>query len=434
MATYLPSVVARSHKPLNDVPPWTALEPPVAAALRPVLPTLVEEVIEAVRAVPAYATGLRGSLERNVRLGVEQALTGFLELIASRGEARLPGRDVYEALGRGELDQGRSLESLLAAYRAGARVAWRRLAEAGARAGLEAETLVTLAEAIFAYIDELSAATADGYAQAQSAVAGRRHERRRALLELVLRDPPAGAHELAEAARAAGWEPPGRAAVLVVDADRADQVAGRLAEGVLTRADEEILRALVPDPDGPGRRAELAHALQDTPAVLGPTVPLADARHSAQRAEAAFELRERLVGIAGPGVPSGDGRAPPAAPASAGDLGGLLVADDHLPDLLLAAQPRLAADLLVRRLAPLDALADGPRERLLITLAAWLDQLGQARPAADALHVHVQTVRYRLGQLRELLGDDLDDPSARLELALALRARGLGLEAGVREG
>ena len=401
----------------------------MAAALRPVLPTLVEEIIEAVRAVPAYATGLRGSLERNVRLGVEQALAGFLELIASRGEARLPGREVYEGLGRVELSEGRSLESLLAAYRAGARVAWRRMAEAGQHAGLESETLVTLAEAIFAYIDELSAATADGYAQAQSAVAGQRHERRRALLELVLRDPPAGEEELAQAALAAGWEPPARAGVLVVGADGADTVAGRLPEGMLMRADDEAARILVPDPEGPGRRGELEHALRGTVAVLGPTVPLADARHSAARAGAAFALWERLAGTGEFGVRGTDALAPPAAFTSAGATGRLLVADDHLPDLLLAAQPRLAADLLARRLAALDTLADGPRERLLVTLAAWLDHLGEARLAADALNVHVQTVRYRLGQLRELLGDDLDDPAARLELTLALRARLLGLGA-----
>jgi DNA-binding PucR family transcriptional regulator len=39
--------------------------------------------------------------------------------------------------------------------------------------------------------------------------------------------------------------------------------------------------------------------------------------------------------------------------------------------------------------------------------------------------VHVQTVRYRLGQLRDLLGPVLDDPRGRLELALALQARGV---------
>jgi DNA-binding PucR family transcriptional regulator len=42
---------------------------------------------------------------------------------------------------------------------------------------------------------------------------------------------------------------------------------------------------------------------------------------------------------------------------------------------------------------------------------------------ADALGLHVQTVRYRLAKLRERLGDALDDPADRLELALALRAR-----------
>jgi DNA-binding PucR family transcriptional regulator len=42
--------------------------------------------------------------------------------------------------------------------------------------------------------------------------------------------------------------------------------------------------------------------------------------------------------------------------------------------------------------------------------------------AADALHIHPQTVRYRLAGLREAFGDDLDDPAARLEVAVALRA------------
>jgi DNA-binding PucR family transcriptional regulator len=36
--------------------------------------------------------------------------------------------------------------------------------------------------------------------------------------------------------------------------------------------------------------------------------------------------------------------------------------------------------------------------------------------------VHPQTVRYRLASLRETFGEALDDPAARLELALALRS------------
>ena len=40
---------------------------------------------------------------------------------------------------------------------------------------------------------------------------------------------------------------------------------------------------------------------------------------------------------------------------------------------------------------------------------------------AAELHVHPQTVRYRLARLRERFGERLDDPEARFELALALR-------------
>ena len=59
---------------------------------------------------------------------------------------------------------GRSLDSLLSAYRMGARVAWRRFAAAGVAAGFEPDTLYLLAESIFAYIDVLSAESAEGHA------------------------------------------------------------------------------------------------------------------------------------------------------------------------------------------------------------------------------------------------------------------------------
>jgi DNA-binding PucR family transcriptional regulator len=49
-----------------------------------------------------------------------------------------------------------------------------------------------------------------------------------------------------------------------------------------------------------------------------------------------------------------------------------------------------------------------------------------ARPrSAPRLGIHPQAARYRVNRLRELFGDALDDPGARLELELSLRARGL---------
>lgn len=57
----------------------------------------------------------------------------------------------------------------------------------------------------------------------------------------------------------------------------------------------------------------------------------------------------------------------------------------------------------------------------LRTLGAYLDAFGDVRAAADSLHVHRNTFRYRLRRLCELAALDLDDPAERLALHLLLR-------------
>ena len=90
--------------------------------------------------------------------------------------------------------------------------------------------------------------------------------------------------------------------------------------------------------------------------------------------------------------------------------------------LLLAAAPEIAADLRERAIAPLRALPSGALARAEQTLRAWLDAHGDISVAAAELHVHPQTVRYRLAGLRETFDGVLDDPGARLELTIALRS------------
>ena len=162
-----------------------------------------------------------------------------------------------------------------------------------------------------------------------------------------------------------------------------------------------IAIAWIPDPDAPGRRAQLEAALDGGLAALGPAVALERAAASLARARAAHALAidRRLKGD------------------------GLVVADEHLLALLLHGDDGLlGADLAERALAPLAELRPGARRRLTATLHAWLDHPGQVTRVAQELHVHPQTVRYRLASLRELFGERLDDPEARFELALALRA------------
>ena len=157
---------------------------------------------------------------------------------------------------------------------------------------------------------------------------------------------------------------------------------------------------LVPDAGAPARARRLTAAAQGRPAALGPAVPLALAGLSVRRAVATHAL------------------------LAAGRLGerAFARAEEHLPALVIAADPALGAELAQQRLAPLQTLADGPRARLTETLRAWLDRPGQVQAVAAELGVHPQTVRYRVKQLRELFGDRLEDPEARFELGLALRA------------
>ena len=72
------------------------------------------------------------------------------------------------------------------------------------------------------------------------------------------------------------------------------------------------------------------------------------------------------------------------------------------------------------RFFPLAAVAPGMRVALEETLRSWLVHMGDTAKVAAELQVHPQTVRYRLGRLRELFGAELDDPDTRLELLLAL--------------
>jgi hypothetical protein len=376
--------------------PWHELPAEVASVLRPVLPEVADEMIAAVRTVPAYARPLEGQLEEGVRTGVQEALRHFLAEIETGGPVRRS--DVYLSLGRGEMRSGRSLDSLLSAYRLGARVAWRRFAAAGVAAGLEPDTLYLLAESIFAYIDGLSAESADGHALEQSAVAGEAQLRRRRLVRLLVRDPPEDEAAVQAAATDAGWPLPRTVGLLAIGGQNRHAVSPRLPADAIAEAVGELVCAVIPDPDGPGRREELDRAVRAAEAVagLGPAVRWGDAGLSLARARAALGLSD--------GQPA------------------LIVASERAGELLLRSDPELATELAADRLAPLAVLSGGSRQRLAETLRIWLAEQGRLGQVARRLGVHPQTARYRVGRLRELFGEKLDDPDERFWLELALRA------------
>jgi hypothetical protein len=379
--------------------PWRALPPGVADIVESELPAAADEIMATIpREVPEYARPFEGSFGRGVQTGVTEALRQFVALIRDPEAPR--EREIYVALGRGELRQGRTLDSLQSAYRVGARVAWRRVAAAARRAGLDAEALSLLAEAIFAYIDELSADSVEGYAQAQSEREGERQRRRRELVALLLRDPPPEQADVRTAAQAAGWRLPRTVAALACAEGDLARLARRLPPDAIAAVVDGAGCALVPDPAGPGRGEEIAAAARGIVAGLGPSEERSAIATSWTLARAALR----------------------AAEAGAVPAEGLVVADQHLVALLLGDRPDLVERIAERRLAPVRALTPKARSRMEDTALAYVRHGGNAAAMARALHVHPQTARYRVARLRELLGDALDDPDARLELELALSA------------
>lgn len=374
--------------------PWAQVPLSAAEVLRPALPQIGDEVVAALPVlVPEYARPLEGDFGRALREGVTVALAQFVDLLGR--DSDLPDLAVYARLGKAQLREGRTLDALQSAYRVGARTAWRRIA----RLGVEPETAYLLAEAIFAYIDRLADASVAGYAQEQSLLEGAAQAQRHALVQVLARWPPADRAAVERAAAAAAWPLPETLAAVAVDDVDPVQLARLLPAGTIGAALEPVSVLLVPDPDSPGRPALLRAGLRRHRAVLGPAVPSEQAARSVARAVSAWRLH---------------------AEGAFGDAP-LVRADDHLLALLLAADPFLSNDLVLLRLGPLRDQPSGLRQRSEATLRAWLDAHGDVSRAAEVLGVHPQTVRYRLGALRDLLGGVLDDPVARLELTLALR-------------
>ena len=376
--------------------PWSSLPPGLGDRVRPYLGEVVDEVVRSIPTeVPSYARPLEGRFGQGVRLGVEVALGRFLDLPGTHSPALAPqDRDVYLALGRGELLQGRALEALLAAYRVGARVAFRRFADLAGQ--IDPGLLMPLAESVFAYIDELSAVSAEGYAAEQSRRAGESDRRRSELLTLLLSG-AADAPSVAAAAAAAGWTVPDEVLVVVVEEERSGGLSTRLGPDALVAPFGGEVVALVPSSRG---RALLRSSLTGWRAGVGPARTWPGAPVSLRLAQQAAALLARGLVEEDP-----------------------VFADEHLADLVVHRDPELVAALAAVRLAPLAELRESSRARFAETLLAWLQHRGERQHVAAALHVHPQTVGYRLGKLREMFGEVLDDPQGRFELELALRAQ-----------
>ncbi|WP_353355175.1 helix-turn-helix domain-containing protein [Intrasporangium sp. DVR] len=374
--------------------------PTVAQRLGAAQDLLFERVLDAARASSeGQDRPLEGAAGRGIQTGVRAAVDEFLALVADPKHDLDRARHVFRQLGREEFRDGRFIDALRSTIGAGTQAIWAVVVELADAKEVEAEHLHVLAGALLSFLDQLSAAAAEGYLEEQERTSIDFGMSRRRLVSALIQSARVEESAQRKAAEAARWQLPDRVGVLVVEGADADQLARTIGADTIGAVIEDTAVVVVPDADASGRLSHLRRVVTGRRAALGSTVPLPRARESYRQAVRALRLLD----------------------GGAFDAPELVICADQLLTLILGWEEGLAERFADDALRPLQAVSPGHRRTLEATLLTWLRHQGRIMATAEALHAHPQTIRYRLRQLRAVFGDALDDPDERYRLETALR-------------
>jgi hypothetical protein len=381
----------------------------LSTTLLPRATELAAGMADRIRAeVPVYAEGRFVSGEE-LEASCADNLRYVLGNLAGQDAVR---HEVPYATGVQRAERGLPYAVLLQAYRIGGRYIWELLVEA-ADSG-EREQLLRAAADIWAVTDDLSAQVTEGYRTMLADRARRDVQVRTALLGTLLDGDVDVAEQLWESA--AVLKLPRVADFVVVTAecptpgDEAlpgiEQLLRRRNVTSAWRVDrdhQEGLVGLVPA-YGVGRLLSDLQELARARVGVSASFSRVDGAHHARR-----EARSAAVS-ATPGTTE------------------VVRFEDRPLAVLLAGTPEGSDALAHGILGSLLDLPPEDRQVLLDTARTWLAVAGSTSAAADRLHIHRNTVRYRLQRLEELTGRDLSEPIGAAELHVALEcARILGL-------
>ncbi|MCQ0025007.1 helix-turn-helix domain-containing protein [Streptomyces somaliensis DSM 40738] len=392
---------------------------------------LVEEVkARLLEEVPYYRMLPREQLAGDITEVVRHNLVLFADVLRRRRPPEGSRLRELAASAVQRAEEGVPVEHVFSAYHVGMRVVWRRVT-----AGAGPEELPDLVEATVLLLDHLRVLTetvVGAYVHERLQMSGQEQAGRRSVLAALLegRTPgaEAGGLRLAEAyvvlALAVSAHPDERgedAGARIAARRKLRRLTGALQEWApehtLVALDTGGGTVLLPldgteaaDAGGTARRVDALvarAALRAGADVRAAAVHCGRAEVPRARTEAAEVLRVVLA----------QGRPP-----------GVYRLDDVLLEVQLS-RPGPALDRLVRLLDPLEAAPE-----LLTTLTEYLAHGQSRKRAAAALHVHPNTVDYRLRRVAELTGMDVHSATdvVRLTAALIGRSTRSGSRTGLR--
>ena len=357
--------------------------------LRDRAPEVAEEMVERTRAeIPSFK-----AVPRDDQLAETTAFTMWLAGFSLDADASALDTERLAGLGRRRAEQGIPVEDLLRAWRISVEVGTARAREAAADLDLDPQLVIDLFQDAIRAADAALVPLADG------------HRSGRPLTDV---DPGRG-RELFVLAALTGELP-------------VDEINARAASfGLDPTVPYRALRAV--GSGSPGAPPELSSGRPTDTETPDPLCTL----HEGE-----------LVGIANrpprPGTATLVALGPPRTleelPASFAAAGRVLNACRAaglvgIYDLaaaalfVVASEGGDAGDALVERyLSPLEGLPNGPE--LAATLGVWQEMGMRTEAAAERLHVHPNTLRYRLGRYEEIAGVDLSETEEVVGLWLAL--------------
>ncbi|MFG2478969.1 PucR family transcriptional regulator [Streptomyces fagopyri] len=373
-------------------------------------PRVVEAVVAAVHEqVPVYAA-LDDSRLPEVRAIAAWGLERLLHLWAT--DAGLGPSDLrrFRGIAAARAADGRPVRAVLRAYRVAATVLTDEIAARAPR--LTATDALALTRMLLTALDTLSEEMATAYAATSEDLTADRDRALRLLLDDLIAGRHATAGALTDRAARLGVQLPDPACLLVAEPagpDRPD-----MTHDVVTALLDALDTTGAPDVTVPttvrGHRAVLLLPAAAA-AGAGTALRALDLRGCAITAESLdrIAVAHRLAADA-----------LDTAPAHAYRGGRLLTDADAHVLALLAGHPAAPPDTIARLV--LGPLTDPGQGHLLAALTAYLDT-GSANAAARELHLHAQSLRYRLRRIRELTDRDPRDAWQRLTLDIARTIR-----------
>lgn len=371
------------------------------------LSDLTDATLDTVRAaVPAYRD-MRGDQLRDVEAITSWVLIRLLRAWAEGGGVLDDAdRGRFRRIGAARAEDGRPLTAVLRAYRVAAVAATEHLREIG-RGRLDVDDVADLTTVLLTALDDLSESLMSGYGAARDRLSTDLDRARRDLLDDLIVGRQSSAGALADRSRELGLELAAEPSLLLVEpADSATAIGESAAHDLFPDTGARPLltlhgpRAVLLLNVRPG--PELDRTCQDRGwrgcLIVGHPITAVAAIHRLAR------------------------HALDTAPAHSFRDRALLDEGDARFLAVLAARPDADPAALDR--AVLGPIAAPSQRHLLDGLTAFL-AAGTVTDAATRLHLHPQTLRYRLRRVRDLTGRDPHDPWHHLVLAAAAQLHGV---------